>query len=144
MRDDKLREEFKKLKGNDSTLSKYCEAGNLWDTANGTRGAFDQTKTLTTQDTHAVSNHQNKINSHNTKDNNDKFIKSCRNCGKGHKIKQCPVKDKPHNKCNKIGHFANKCGSLPSIFQGSEVKRLWRESFTKDPNQPCPGMSPFT
>ena len=33
---------------NDNNLSKYCEAGNSWDTANATKGAFDQTKTLTT------------------------------------------------------------------------------------------------
>ena len=48
------------------------------------RGAFDQTKTLTTQDIHSMSNHQNKINSNNAQDNNDKFIKSYRSCGKGH------------------------------------------------------------
>ena len=85
-------------------------------TTNATRGAFDQTKTLTTQDIHAMSNHQNRTNSNYTKENNDKFIKSCRNCGKGHKIKQYPVKDKPCNKCNNIGHFANKCRSAPSVF----------------------------
>ena len=78
-----------------------------------------------------MSNCQNKINSNNTKDNNDKFIKSCRNCGKGHKIKQYPAKDKPCNKCKKIGHFANKCSSFPSVFQGQQVQRLQRKSFTK-------------
>ena len=54
-------------------LSKYCEAGNSMDAANATRGAFDQIKTLTTQDIHAMNTHQNKINSNNTKCNNDKF-----------------------------------------------------------------------
>ena len=131
VRDHKLMEEFKKIKGDDNTFSIYFEAGNSWDTANATRGAFDQTKTLTTQDIHAISNHQNKINSNNTKDNNGKFIKLCRNCGKGHKIKQCPAKDKPCNKCNIIGHCANKCRSSPSILQGSQVQRLQRKSFTK-------------
>ena len=103
VRDDKLREEIMKLKSNDNTLSKYCEAGNSWDTANAARGTFDQTKTLTTQDIHAISTHQSEVYSNNTKDNNDKFIKSCQNCGKSHKIKQCPAKDKP------------------GLFQGSQV-----------------------
>ena len=114
-----------------TTLSRYCEAGNSWDTTNATRGTFDQTKTLTAQDIHAMSNRKNKINSNNTRDNNDTFIKSCRNCGKGQRIKKCPAKDKMCNKCHKIGHFANKCRSSPSVFQGSQVQRLDRKSFTK-------------
>ena len=60
VRDDKQREEFKKLKGNDNTLSKYCEAGNSWDTANATSSTFDQTKTLTTQEIPAMSTHHSK------------------------------------------------------------------------------------
>ena len=88
-----------------------------------------------------MSNHQNKINSNNTKDNNDKFIKSCRNCGKGHKIKQCPAKDKPCNKCNKIGHFANKCRSFPSVFQSLQVQRLQRKSLTKPQQGSKPSLS---
>ena len=86
-----------------------------------------------------MSNHQNKINSINTKDNNDKFIKSCRNCGKGHKIKQCPAKDKPCNKYFKIDHFANECRSSPSVFSRLYlVQRLQRKPFTK----PCQGSKP--
>ena len=50
VRDDKLRQELRELKDNDNTFSKYCEACNSWNTANVTRGALDQTKTLTTQD----------------------------------------------------------------------------------------------
>ena len=88
-----------------------------------------------------MSNHQNKTDSNNTKDNNDKFIKSCRNCGKGHKIKQCLRKDKPCNKCNKIGHFANKCRSSPRVFQGSQVQRLQRKSFTKPHQGSKPAVS---
>ena len=88
-----------------------------------------------------MNHHQNKINSNNTKDNNDKFIKSCRNCGNSHKIKQCPPKDKPCNKCNKIDHFANKCRSSPSVFQGSQVQRLQRKSFTKPHQGSKPALS---
>ena len=53
------------------------------------------------------------------------------NYGKGHRIRQCPAKDKACNKCNEIGHFANKCRSFPSVFQGSQVQRLQTKSFTK-------------
>ena len=85
-----------------------------------------------------MSNHQNKTNGNNTKNNNDKVIISCRNCGKVNKIKQCPAKDKPCNKCNKIGHFANKCRSSPSVFFKVHRSRDWRESHspshTKVPN----------
>ena len=49
-----------------------------------------------------MSNHQSKPNI------NDRFIKSCKFCGKGYKIKQCPAKDKTSNKCNKMDHFASK------------------------------------
>ena len=85
-----------------------------------------------------MSTHQSKVNSDNTEDSNNKFIKLCRKCGKGHKIKQYPAKDKPCNKCNKIGHFANKCRSSPSVFQGSQVQRFQKKSFTK----PCQGFKP--
>ena len=93
------------------------------------------------QDIQAMSTHQSKVNSNNTKDNNDKFIKSCRNCGKGHEIKQCPAKDKPCNKCNKIGHFANKCRSSPSVCQGSQVQSLQRKSLTKPHQGSKPALS---
>ena len=88
-----------------------------------------------------MSNHQSKSNSNSTKDNNDKFIKSCSNHGKGHKIKQCPAKDKPCNTCNKICHFASKCRSSPSVFQGSQVQRLHRKSFTKPHQGSKPDLS---
>ena len=50
--------------------------------------AFDQNKTVTSQDIHAMSNHQGKTES------NDMVIKSCNLCDKCHKIKQCPAKVK--------------------------------------------------
>ena len=45
--DDKLREEFKKLKGNDCTEDMYLEAGNTWDLENATKEAYKQKQTLT-------------------------------------------------------------------------------------------------
>ena len=126
VKDKKLRSDFKKLKGTDSTVAKYQEAGRLWDNDNAPNGAYD-IKTVVTKEIHAMGNHHSKI----IQDNNDKFIKSCRNCGKGHKVKQCPAKDKPCNKCNKMGHFANKCRSSQSDFQGSWVEKLQRKPFTK-------------
>ena len=58
-----------------------------------------------------------------------------------HKIKQCLAKDKPCNKCNKISHFANKCRSSSSVFQGSQVQRLQRKSFTKPHQGSKPALS---
>ena len=48
------------MKSADNTLAKYEEVGSLWDLDNSTRDAFNQNKTVTSQDIHAVSNHQTK------------------------------------------------------------------------------------
>ena len=42
VRDYKLREGFRKLKGADNTLAKYEEADRLWDLGNSIRDAFNQ------------------------------------------------------------------------------------------------------
>ncbi|UYV63325.1 K02A2.6-like, partial [Cordylochernes scorpioides] len=40
-----------------------------------------------------------------------KIIENCRNCGRSHKINQCPAYQKRCNKCKKLNHFANLCRS---------------------------------
>ncbi|UYV64720.1 K02A2.6-like [Cordylochernes scorpioides] len=40
-----------------------------------------------------------------------KMNKNCRNCGRSHKINQCPAYQKRCNKCKKLNHFANLCRS---------------------------------
>ena len=130
------------LKVADSIVAKYEEASRLLDDDNATKGAC-YIKTATTQEIHAMSNHHSKI----TQDNNDKFIKSCRNCGKGQKVKQCPAKDKLCNKCNKIGHFAINADLLKVFFnvhRSINCRESHLQNCTKVPNQPCPGIDSFT
>ena len=61
--DNKLREDLRKLKGADNTLAKYGEASRLWNLDNSTKDAFYQNKTITSQDFHAMSNHQSETQS---------------------------------------------------------------------------------
>ena len=133
VRDDKLREEFKKLKGKESTIANYEKAGRSWDLENATKGAYNHNQTLTKEAIHAISHHKSKANNQNS--SNNKFIKSCKFCGKSHQIKQCPAKDKTCNKCNKIGHFANKCRS------SSQVPKLQRKAVIKPRQGTRPALS---
>ncbi|UYV60475.1 K02A2.6-like [Cordylochernes scorpioides] len=47
----------------------------------------------------------------NTTNQSHKIIENCRNCGRSHKINQCPAYQKRCNKCKKLNHFANLCRS---------------------------------
>ena len=47
------------------------------------------------------------------------------------KIKKNAQQKTNHVTMQQIGHFANKCRSSPSVFQGSQVQRLQRKPFTK-------------
>ncbi|UYV77712.1 K02A2.6-like, partial [Cordylochernes scorpioides] len=47
----------------------------------------------------------------NTNNQSHKIIENCRNCGRSHKINQCPAYQKRCNKCKKLNHFANLCRS---------------------------------
>ncbi|UYV64834.1 K02A2.6-like [Cordylochernes scorpioides] len=47
----------------------------------------------------------------NTTNQSHKIIENCRNCGRSHKINQCPAYQKRCNKCKKLSHFANLCRS---------------------------------
>ena len=79
--DNKVRTEFKMLKGNETTEDKYVEAGNSWDLENATKEAYKLKQTLTKEDIHAIIICKSKV----ANEANSESLISCKYCGKGHK-----------------------------------------------------------
>ena len=98
---------------------------------NAANDKYNATKTVTKESTHAVSFHwkSNDIchmpKQEDGKQSKDKFIKSCKYCGKCHNTGQCPGMHVKCDKCSQVGHFANICRSSnnnPS--QGQQAQKL--------------------
>ena len=53
----------------------------------------------------------NNSNKKDGKQSKDKFIMSCKCCGKGHNTGQCPAMHIKCHKCSKVEHFVNVCRS---------------------------------
>ena len=67
VRDNILRTEFRKLKGKDSTETRFHQKGANWDINNATKDKYNATETVTKESIHAVSLHK-KSNSSNKED----------------------------------------------------------------------------
>ena len=76
--------------GNENIEDKYVEAGNTQHLENATEEALKEKQTtLTKEDIHTISLQKSKVGN---KTHSDRFIKSCKYCGSGHKQGQCPYK----------------------------------------------------
>ena len=134
----KLKEEFKNLKGVVNTLAKYEQAGKLWNLDYSTKDAINQNKTITSKDIHSVSNQQSKTNS------NARHIKSCKFCGKGHKIKH----HAKHKTCNNITKkdilpiHVYPLQAFPKVHWSRNCWESHRSSYTQVPDQPYTEVSP--
>ena len=94
---------------------------------------YNATETVTIESIHAVSPHKKSNNSNKIhgKQSKDKFIKSCKYCGKYHNTGQCPPKHAKCHKCSKVGHFANVCrSSNNNQHKGQQVQTLPRKQTT--------------
>ena len=118
VRDSDLRMEFRKLKDKDRTETRIHQDGTNWYMDNSTKDKYNATETVTKESIHAVGLHMknNNSNKRDGKQNKNKFIKSCKYCGKGHNTGQCPARHAKCHKCSKVGHFATVC-DLPIITQ---------------------------
>ena len=107
VRDSDLRTEFRKVKGKDRTETRFHQEATNWDMDNTTKDKYNATETVTKESIHAISLNK-KCNNSNKKDgkqSKDKFIKSCKFCGKVHNTGQCPAKHVKCHKCSKVGHL---------------------------------------
>ena len=106
---------------------------------NATKDKYNATETVTKESIHAVSLHRQSSNSDKKggKQSKDKFIKSCKFCGKGHNTGQCQANHAKCHKCNKVGHFGNVCRSFKSNqSQGQQVQKVQRKQTTTIKHQP--------
>ena len=101
VRDNDLRTEFRKLKSKDRMGNMVPSGSKKWDMDNAIRDKYNATETVTKESLHVVSLHKKSNNSNKIdgKQSKDKFIKSCKYCGKGHNTGQYPAK---HVKWHKL------------------------------------------
>ena len=68
---------------------------------NAAKDKYNATETVAKNSIHAIRLHKksNNSNKNDGRQSNDKFIKSCKYCGKGHNTGQCPAE---HVKCKSV------------------------------------------
>ena len=104
------------MKGKDQTETRFHQESTNWDMDKSAKDKYNATEIVIKESIHAVSLHKksNKSDKEDGKHSKDKFIKSCKYCGKGHNTGQCLAKHVKCHKCSKVGHFANVCRSSKS------------------------------
>ena len=139
VRDNDLRTEFRKINVKDRTETRFHQEGTNWAMDNAIKDKYNVTETVTIESIHAVSFHKksNNSNKNDGKQRKEKFIKSCKYCGKDHNKGQSPAKHVKCHKCSKIGHFANVCRSSDNnLHQDQQVQKLQRKQTTTIKHQP--------